>query len=150
MTRVRYLAPGVPEPGDPLGARPDADPTPTWLDAEVLVDNGDGTFRVRIGKDGPVIMDATEGEGVRQFRTVSRVRLDELVQIRADFQALLSDSDASVRTAARAVRAFLTGADARQVAADLRTAALNTGLAAATRTQAITLLGLLIAEERDR
>lgn len=148
MTKVLYLCPGVPSVSDPLGSAPWAEQTPTLVEAEIVRDNGDGTFAVRIGRS--IIGDATEGTGVRQWRQLSGITAADLAQLRLDVVGLMQDADPSVKLAARALAAAVAAHDVRQTAIDLRAAALNTGLSSTLRALAIVALGVVVAEERTR
>lgn len=155
---VEVLLVGPPSPTDPLGRRwelPELsaqNPGPVWVVAEVVAQNQDGTLDVQIGDaaHGGRTITASEGDRVGQFRRVAGIRHGDLRAIRQALAPLLQDPDAAVRTATETVAALFGRGDRRSVAQTLVGVAANTNQKSAQRVQALTLLGVLLAQEIDR
>jgi len=158
MTQVQMKIQGPSRPGDPLAGRfddPDysgAPPVAEWVDAEVIEELANGSLRLRVGAHPKAakIVTAVEGEGVGEFRALGGVDHGRLRTIRQALAALLQDSDASVRTAAESVASLFGRGGRKGVVTQLLNVATNTKREGGMRVMALTLLGVILAQEIDR
>lgn len=147
MTRVRYLLGGVPTPGDPLGASPGADQTPTYVGGNIAFDWQDGTFDLLLDNDVRIIK-CSEGDGVGQFRLTVRVPKSRLEQ----FENLIATVAAGSGVRSVAARAYLAAIKREGINAsldELESAITNTNLSDEIRMLALAFGTIILLEARD-
>lgn len=155
---VEILIPGPPSQSDPAGMRWLADDdrkrshSPQWVPGTVVAENPDGTLDVQVGnpRKGGRVLTAAEGTAVGEFRRIAGIRQGDLRAMRQALAPLLQDADPAVRTAAETLAALFGRGGRRNVAQTLIGVANNAGQKSAQRVQALTLLGVLLAQEIDR
>lgn len=155
---VTVTIPGPPGPGDPLGRRwetqelaPD-NPGPTEVDGVIIGEAQDGRAIIRVGEldKGGREFPADEGSAPFEYQRLGGVTRDILRLLKTQLAPLLQDQDASVRTAAETVAALFGRGGRKGVVQKLMLVATNTKRTSAQRVQALTLLGVLLAQEIDR
>ena len=158
MVQLRIHGPA--QRGDPIGERwldaelARSNPGPEWVDVdEVVSERSDGTLDLRIGdpaKSGRFLYGVVEGVDVGQFRRLGAVGHGELRALKQALAPLLQDADPAIRTATEAIATLFGRGGRKNVVQALTSTATNTKRPVALRVQALTLLGVLLAQEIDR
>lgn len=152
MTRVLYILPGVPSILDPLGASPDADPTPTPVEAVVKSKEPDGTYTIKLldSRCGDTtISGVVEGFNVRQAYLPSGAGVSQKTILLSNINTLISNGgNATLINLARLVKAILTDVNTATLVDRLSNIAFNSS--ETVNARAFALLGLSIVCSGDR
>lgn len=155
---VQLRIPGPAAASDPLGYRwlnpEERSPGPEWVEAEVVEEHSDGTLTLKVGhptRAGRLLPNVEEGADVGQYRRRSGgLERRALRSLRQTLAPLLQDSDSQVRGAAEVVAALFGRGTRAEVLGRLQRRASNARAGSAQRVQALTLIGVLLAQEVDR
>lgn len=149
---------GPPSPGDPLGRNWETpelasqNPGPSEVEGLIVGEHPDGRAIIRVGtkakggREEPM----SEGDGVGEYQRLGGVTRSLLRMLKVQIAPLLQDQDASIRTSAEVVAALFGRGSRKDVVQQLAGVAASTKRASAQRVQALTLLGVLLAQEIDR